>query len=230
MPERLRFGVSLWPQGATWEEVRDTSVGIDRLGYESLWSYDHFIALDDDRTIPVLDGWTVLSALGALTSRTRLGVLVTGVTHRNPAILAKMASALDHVSKGRVILGLGAAWNEREHYAYGIAFPRVGERLVLLDEACTVIRSLFQDEVTSFNGEHCSVHEAVLWPKPVQARLPILIGGDGERKTLRVVALHADLWNGFGTPEVIRRKIDILHRHCTAVGRDPADISVTVNI
>ena len=230
VPERLRFGVSLWPQGATWEEVRDTSVVIDRLGYESLWSYDHFIALDDDRTIPVLDGWTVLSALGALTSRTRLGVLVTGVTHRNPAILAKMASTLDHVSRGRVILGLGAAWNEQEHYAYGIAFPRVGERLVLLDEACTVIRSLFQDEVTSFKGEYCSVHEAVLWPKPVQARLPILIGGGGERKTLRVVALHADLWNGFGTPEVIRRKIDILHQHCTAVGRDPADISVTVNI
>jgi len=228
--EQLRLGVSLWPQGATWDQVRDTSLAVDRLGYESLWSYDHFVALASDRTIAVLDGWTVLAALGALTSRTRLGVLVTGVTHRHPAILAKMAATLDHVSGGRTILGLGAAWNEQEHRAYGIPFGPVGERLALLDEACTVIRSLFEDEVTNFEGEHCAVHDAVLWPKPVQPRLPILIGGGGEKKTLRIVARHADLWNGFGTPDVIRRKIDILREHCAAVGRNPADISVTVNL
>lgn len=230
MVEQLRLGVSLWPQGATWDQVRDTSLAVDRLGYESLWSYDHFVALASDRTIAVLDGWTVLAALGALTSRTRLGVLVTGVTHRHPAILAKMAATLDHVSGGRTILGLGAAWNEQEHRAYGIPFGPVGERLALLDEACTVIRSLFEDEVTNFEGEHCAVHDAVLWPKPVQPRLPILIGGGGEKKTLRIVARHADLWNGFGTPDVIRRKIDILREHCAAVGRNPADISVTVNL
>lgn len=228
--EQLRLGVSLWPQGATWDEVRDTSVAIDRLGYESLWSYDHFVALHSDRTLPVLDGWTVLSALGALTSRARLGILVTGITHRNPAILAKMASTLDHVSGGRAVLGLGAAWNEQEHWSYGIPFGTDGERLALLDEACTVIRSLFEDEITNFDGEHCAVHGAVLWPKPVQPRLPILIGGGGEKKTLRIVARHADLWNGFGTPDVIRRKIGILREHCAAVARDPADISVTANM
>jgi F420-dependent oxidoreductase-like protein len=228
--EQLRLGVSLWPQGATWDQVRDASLAVDRLGYESLWSYDHFVALDSDRTVPVLDGWTVLAALGALTSRARLGILVTGVTHRHPAILAKMAATLDHVSGGRAILGLGAAWNEQEHWAYGIPFGPVGERLTLLDEACTVIRSLFEDEVTNFEGKHCAVHDAVLWPKPVQPRLPILIGGGGEKKTLRIVARHADLWNGFGTPDVIRRKIEILREHCAAVGRDPADISVTANI
>jgi F420-dependent oxidoreductase-like protein len=228
--EPLRLGVSLWPQGATWDEVRDASVLVDRLGYDSLWSYDHFVPLGSDPTTPVLDGWTVLSVLGALTARVRLGILVTGVTHRNPAILAKMASTLDHVSGGRVILGLGAAWNEQEHWAYGIAFGTDGERLALLDEACTVIRSLFENKVTSFEGKHCTVHEAVLWPKPVQPRLPILIGGGGERKTLRIVARHADLWNGFGTPDVIRRKIGILREHCAAVGRNPEEISVTANI
>lgn len=230
MVKQLRLGVSLWPQGATWGELRDTSLAVDRLGYDSLWSYDHFVPLHDDWTVPVLDGWSVISALGGLTTRARLGILVTGVTHRNPAILAKMASTLDHISGGRAILGLGGAWNEEEHRAYGIPFGTVGERLVLLDEACTVIRSLFEDEVTTFEGKHCAVHEAVLWPKPVQPRLPILIGGGGERVTLRIVARHADLWNGFGTPDVIRRKITVLHEHCAAVGRNPADISVTANV
>ena len=207
MAEALRLGISLWPQGATWPEIRSTSVRVDELGYDSLWSCDHFIALGPEPTAPVFDGWTALAALGALTSSARLGVLVTGVTHRNPAILAKMAATLDHVSGGRAILGLGGAWNEGEHWAYGIPFGPVGERLALLDEACTVIRSLFEDDVTTFEGKHCAVHDAVLWPKPLQSRLPILIGGGGERKTLRIVAQHADLWNAFGTPEVVTHKL-----------------------
>ena len=202
---------------------------MDGLGYDSLWSYDHFIALGSDPAAPVFDGWTALAALGSLTSRARLGILVTGVTHRNPAILAKMAATLDHVAGGRAILGLGAAWNEGEHRAYGIPFGRDGERLALLDEACTVIRSLFENDVTTFEGKHCAVHDAVLWPKPLQRRLPILIGGGGERKTLRIVARHADLWNAFGTPEVVTRKLGILREHCSAVGRDPATIGITVN-
>jgi len=202
---------------------------VDALGYDSLWSYDHFIALGPDPTVPVFDGWTAIAALASLTLRSRLGILVTGVTHRNPAILAKMAATLDHLSGGRAILGLGAAWNEVEHWAYGIPFPQVGQRLALLDEACTVIRSLFDDDVTTFKGEHCVVHDAVLWPKPIQARLPILIGGGGERKTLRIVAQHADLWNAFGTPDVVTHKLGVLHEHCIAVGRDPAKIGVTLN-
>ena len=230
MPAALRLGISLWPQGATWQEVRSTSVRVDELGYDSLWSYDHFIALAADPASPVFDGWTTLAAVASLTSRARLGVLVTGVTHRNPAILAKMAATLDHVSGGRAILGIGGAWNEGEHWAYGIPCGPVGERLALLDEACTVIRSLFEDDVTTFEGKHCAVHDAVLWPKPLQPRLPILIGGGGERKTLRIVAKHADLWNAFGTPDVVMHKLEILRDHCSAVGRDPSGIGITVNV
>ena len=226
---RVRLGISLWPQGATWPELLATSARADTLGYQSLWLYDHFIALGTDPTVPVFDGWTAIAALGALTSRSKVGVLVTGVTHRNPAMLAKMAATLDHITGGRAILGLGAAWHEAEHWAYGFSFPPPGQRLALLDEACVVIRSLFDDERTTFEGEHCAVHDAVLWPKPIQARLPILIGGSGERKTLRIVARHADLWNAFGTPEVVAKKGLVLREHCAAVGRDPASVAITLN-
>lgn len=228
--KKLQLGVSLWPQGATWDELRQASLAVDRLGYESLWSYDHFVPLHNDRTVGVFDGWSVLSALAPLTTRTHLGTLVTGITHRNPAILAKMASTLDHLSRGRAILGVGAAWNEDEHRAYGIPFPAVGDRLALLDEACTIIRSLFEDDSTTFIGKHSEVHEAVLWPKPVQRRLPILIGGGGEKVTLRLVARHADMWNGFGSPEVIAHKSGVLRLHCAQAGRNPSEVSITVNV
>jgi F420-dependent oxidoreductase-like protein len=204
-------------------------VQADSLGYDSIWYYDHLTALGADPTRPVFDGWTAIAALGALSSRSRLGILVTAVTLRNPGVLAKMAATLDHLCEGRAILGLGAAWHEDEHRAYGIPFPPVRERLALLDESCAVIRSLFEDDMTTFEGEHCSMHNAVLWPKPIQARLPILIGGSGERTTLRIVARHADLWNAFGTPEVVTHKLSVLHDHCAAVGRDPATIGVTLN-
>jgi F420-dependent oxidoreductase-like protein len=221
--------MSLWPQGATWPELCSASVRVDALGYDSLWSYDHFVALGADPTVPVFDGWTAIAALSALTAKTRLGVLVTGVTHRNPAVLAKMAATVDHLSDGRAILGLGAGWHEAEHTAYGIPFPPAGQRLDLLDEACTVIRSLFEQDVTTFEGDHCQVRDAVLWPKPIQARLPILIGGGGERRTLRIVAQHADLWNAFGTPDVVANKLLVLREHCAAVGRDPSTIGITLN-
>ncbi len=230
MTASLRLGISLWPQGATWPELRAASVRVDQLGFDSLWTYDHFIALGADPAVPVLDGWTVLGAIAALTDHVRLGTLVTGITHRNPAILAKMAATLDHVSGGRAILGLGAAWNEEEHWGYGIPFGPIGERLANLDEACHVIRSLFENETTTFEGRFCAVHDAILEPKPVQPRLPILIGGGGEKVTLRLVAQYADLWNAFGTPAVVARKLDILREHCAAVGRDPSEIAVTVNV
>ena len=222
--------MSLWPQGATWPELCSASAEVDALGYDSLWLYDHFIALGAAPTVPVFDGWTAVAALGALTARTRLGILVTSVTHRNPAVLAKMAATLDHLSDGRAILGLGAGWHEAEHRAYGIPFPSAGQRLDLLDEACTVIRSLFERDVTTFEGKSCSVRDAVLWPKPIQKRLPILIGGGGERRTLRIVAEHADLWNAFGTPDVVRDKLVVLRRHCESVGRDPTTIGITLNV
>ena len=226
----VRVGISLWPQGSTWPEWRATAVRVDELGFDSLWLYDHFLSLGADETLPVFDGWTGLAALGALTSRARLGVLVTGVTYRNPAILAKMTATLDHISRGRVILGLGAGWHEREHRAYGIEFPAAGDRISMLDEACTVIRALFDNDVTNYQGDHCVLRDAVLFPKPLQGHVPLLIGGGGERKTLRVVARHADLWNAFGTPEVVVGKRAVLDAHCAAVGREPADIAVTLNV
>jgi len=225
----VRFGISLWPQNTTWSELWSASRRVDEFEFDSLWSYDHFIALGDDPTLPVLDGWSAIMAIAATTSRSRLGIMVTGITHRNPGLVAKMAATLDHISDGRAILGLGAAWNEAEHRAYGIAFPPAAERLALLEESCVVIRSLFGDAVTTFDGEHCTMHEAVLWPKPIQHRMPILIGGSGERTTLRIVAQHADLWNAFGTPEVVTQKRSVLQSHCANVGRDPDVVGVTLN-
>ena len=230
MPPPVRLGISLWPQGASWPEVREGGVRADALGYDSIWLYDHFTSLGPDPSLPVFEGWTALAALAPVTSRARLGTLVSGVTHRNPAVLAKMAATLDHVSNGRAVLGLGAGWNEEEHWAYGIDFPSIGERLDLLDEACTMIRSLYEEEVTDFDGRRCAVHGAVLWPKPVQRRLPILIGGAGERRTLRIVARHADLWNCFGTPETVAHKAGVLRAHCSELGRDPSEIGITVNV
>ncbi len=217
----MRVGISLWPQGPTWRELCAAAVEVDTLGLDSLWLYDHFVSLGADETLPVFDGWTGLAALSALTSRARLGVLVTGVTYRNPAILAKMTATLDHISGGRAVLGLGAGWHEREHRAYGIEFPSAGERISMLDEACTVIRSLFENDVTDFHGAHYVLRDAVLVPKPLQRHLPLLIGRGGERKTLRVVARHADLWNAFGTPEVVVGKRAALDGHCVAVGATP---------
>lgn len=226
----VRVGMSLWPQGPTWPELCATAVRVDDLGFDSLWLYDHFLSLGADETLPVFDGWTGLAALAALTSRARLGVLVTGVTYRNPAILAKMTATLDHISRGRVILGLGAGWHEREHRAYGIEFPSAGDRISMLDEACIVIHGLLNDDVTNYEGSHYALSDAVLFPKPVQRHVPLLIGGGGERKTLRVVARHASLWNAFGTPEVVVGKRAVLDAHCAAVHREPADIEVTVNL
>jgi F420-dependent oxidoreductase-like protein len=224
------MGISLWPQGATWRELREASLRADALGYDSIWLYDHFEALGPDRRVPMFEGWTALAALASVTARARLGILVTGVTHRNPAVLAKMAATVDHVSGGRAILGLGAGWNEAEHAAYGIRFPATGDRLDLLDEACSLIRALYEQDAATFAGVHCSIKDAVLEPKPVQRRLPFLIGGGGERRTLRIVARHADLWNSFGTPEVVQHKVAVLRRHCADVGRDPSEIAVTVNV
>jgi alkanesulfonate monooxygenase SsuD/methylene tetrahydromethanopterin reductase-like flavin-dependent oxidoreductase (luciferase family) len=191
-----------------------------------LFTWDHFIPLRGDTSGPALEGWQILPAWGALTQRIRLGVLVSGNTYRHPAILAKMAATLDHITHGRAILGLGAAWNETEHRMYGIAFDTPGVRLAKMDEAARLIRSLLEEHRTDLRGKHYSITNALAEPKPVQRRIPLLIGGGGERKTLRSTAKYADLWHGFGTPAEIRHKIEVLHRHCQEVGRDPEDIEV----
>ncbi len=173
----------------------------------------------------MFEAWELLSAWAALTSNVRLGTLVTGNTYRHPPVLAKMAATLDHVSDGRAILGLGAAWHAGEHAMYGLPFPTTGGRLSRLDEAARVIRLLLDEPVASFEGKHYRLKDAVAEPKPVQRRLPILIGGGGEQKTLRTVARYADYWHGHGGPEIIRHKLDVLAGHCAEVGRDPTEIT-----
>jgi alkanesulfonate monooxygenase SsuD/methylene tetrahydromethanopterin reductase-like flavin-dependent oxidoreductase (luciferase family) len=173
----------------------------------------------------MFEAWEVLAAWGALSTTVRVGTLVTGNTYRHPPVLAKMVATLDHITGGRAMLGLGAAWHEAEHAMYGIPFPSVGGRLARLDEAARVIRQLLDEPVASYSGRHYRLTDAVAEPKPLQARLPLLIGGGGERKTLRTVARYADYWHGHGTPEVIRHKLEVIARHCADVGRDPAAIT-----
>ena len=178
----------------------------------------------------MFEAWELLAAWAAITSTVRLGTLVTGNTYRHPPVLAKMAATLDHVSEGRAIIGLGAAWHEGEHAMYGIPFPTTGGRLARMDEAARVLRLLLDEPVASFEGRHYRLKDAIAEPKPVQRRLPILIGGGGEQKTLRTVARYADFWHGHGTPDVIRHKLDVLAAHCADVGRDPAEITPLTSV
>ena len=172
----------------------------------------------------MFEAWELLAAWASLTETVRLGTLVTGNTYRHPAVLAKMAATLDHVSGGRAVLGLGAAWHAGEHAMYGIPFPTTGGRLARMDEAARVLRLLLDEPVATFEGRHYRLTDAVAEPKPIQRRLPILIGGGGERKTLRTVARYADYWHGHGTPDIIRHKLAVLAQHCADVGRDPSEI------
>jgi F420-dependent oxidoreductase-like protein len=163
------------------------------------------------------------------TEHVRVGTLVTGITYRHPAVLAKMGASLDVITGGRLEMGVGAAWFELEHQAYGIEFPPTAERIRRLDEACEIIKRLWTQPVTDFEGHYYQLRQAYCEPKPVQKpRPPIMIGGGGEQLTLRVVAKHADEWNLFGSPDEFRRKIAILDEHCRAVGRDPASIEKSV--
>jgi len=198
---------------------------VDRLGFDSVWTWDHFVPLDGDPKGPMFEAWELLAAWGALTTRVRVGTLVTGNTYRHPPVLAKMVATLDHITNGRAILGLGAAWHEDEHKMYGLRFPSTGGRLARMDEAARVLRLLLDEPVASFAGTHYVLEDAIAEPKPVQPRLPLLIGGGGEQRTLRTVARYADYWHGHGTPEVIKHKLGVLAAHCAEVGRNVNDIT-----
>jgi len=226
---RLRFGIQTGPQHVTWPELVDVWQLADRVGFDTAWTFDHFFPITSDPTGPQFEGWIALTALAMKTERVRVGTLVTGITYRHPAVLAKMGASLDVITGGRLEMGLGAAWFELEHQALGIEFPPTAERLHRLDEACEVIKRLWTQPVTDFEGRYYPLQQAYCEPKPVQKpRPPIMIGGGGERLTLRVVAKHADEWNLFGSPDEFRRKIAILEEHCRAVGRDPTTIEKSV--
>jgi F420-dependent oxidoreductase-like protein len=225
----LRFGIQIPQQNTTWPEILALAQDVDELGYDTLWTFDHFLPIFSDPTGPCLEGWTALTAIAMATKRARIGTMVTGNTYRHPAVLAKMATTVDIISGGRLIFGIGAGWFELEHQQYGIPFPAMGARLRRLDEALGVIKLLWSEERSNFSGEHFSLHDASLNPKTLQRpHPPILIGATGEEVALKIVAKHAQMWNSFGTPDVFRHKITRLEQHCASIGRDPATIEKSV--
>src|SRR3954468_10975138 len=199
----VRFGLQLWPQAATWAQVPDAAIAAERAGWDSIWTWDHLLAIMGPWEQPIFEGWTTLAALAARTTRVRVGLMVGANTFRNPGLTAKLATTLDHISEGRAVLGIGGAWFEREHDAFGFetwgsGFP---ERLDRLDEAVMLLRRLLDGERVTHEGRFYTFHDALCEPRPVQAKLPILIGGSGPQKTLRTTARYADAWNSGGTPE-----------------------------
>jgi alkanesulfonate monooxygenase SsuD/methylene tetrahydromethanopterin reductase-like flavin-dependent oxidoreductase (luciferase family) len=228
----MKLGLLLWNQDATWSEVVDAARRADRLGYDSVWMWDHLYSIAGDGVDPyrpIFEGWTSISALAALTERVRLGLLVGANGLRNPGLVAKMAATLDHISDGRAIVGLGAGWFEIEHTAHGIPFgASVGERLDWLDQSARIIRGLLDGETVTHRSEKYDFVDARHAPRPVQAHLPILVGGNGLKKTLRTVATYADMWNTMGALADVTNREAVLREHCVAVGRDQAAIERTL--
>ena len=219
----MRF--SFWPSPTQpWSEVLSLAQHVERKGFYGIWFADHFMPNEGDVSTQWNESWTMIAALAAAVPRLRVGPLVSGNTYRHPAVLAKMAATVDQVSGGRVVLGLGAGWQENEHRAYGLEFSTVGGRLARLDEACQVIKGLFTQPRTTFHGKYYQLTDAPLEPKPVQQPLPLLVGGGGEKVTLRIAAKYADEWNVWGDPATLRQKMEILDRHCESLGRDPKSI------
>ncbi len=225
-------GSQLHANSTTWDRVAATVRTMDEGGWHSAWVPDHFVPplaflneADDN-----LEGWTLLTAMAAVTERVRLGVLVAGNTYRDPALLAKMAATLDHISNGRLEFGIGAAWHEREHEAYGWPFPSVKERSDRLEEACALLKALFTaDGPVDFEGQYYHLDAAPFAPRFVQEpHAPIMVGGGGEKRTLRTLARYGDVMNVSGSPALVQHKIEVLEAHCADLGRDPATITKTV--
>ncbi len=227
----MRFGAAFWMQRTDWPRLRDACLAVERAGWDSLWLDDHLLSDEGDWRDAKLEGWTSLAAVAALTARVRLGLLVSSTTFRNPGLIAKLATTLDQVSAGRVVLGLGGGWFEREHDAFGIDFGTgFGERLDRLDEATMLIRRLLDGERVTHEGRFYRFDDALCEPRPVQARLPILVGGSGPTKTLRTTARYADLWNGYGAPDRIATTTEVLRQRCAEEGRAFEDIERTVTV
>jgi F420-dependent oxidoreductase-like protein len=231
----LSFGLQIatfdWPGGAgqTADRLASVARAAEEAGFTSLWVMDHFIQIPQvgRHWDPMLDSWTTLGFLAGHTERATLGTLVTGVTYRNIAHLAKVVATVDVLSGGRAVCGIGAAWFEREHTAYGFGFPPAARRFDLLEDALQLLPVMWGPGAPAFEGRTVTVTEALGYPRPLQDRVPILVGGSGERRTLRLVARYADACNLFGDPASVVHKLDVLRRHCAEVSRDPASIEVT---
>jgi F420-dependent oxidoreductase-like protein len=229
----MRFGIKTAPMNTTWQAMLDVWREADAIDlYETAWNFDHFEPIFSNRAGPCLEGWSMLAAMAAHTTRIRLGCQVTGMPYRHPSVLANMAATIDIVSAGRLIIGLGAGWNQEESDALGLYLPPLKERFDRLEEGIQVIIGLLSNERTTFDGRWFQLRDAWCEPKPVQRpHPPIAIGGNGEKRTLRAVAKWAQHWNStLGDVDQWRRKRDVLLAHCADVGRDPGEIECSVNL
>jgi F420-dependent oxidoreductase-like protein len=222
----MRFGLDISQHQQTWEELLERARFAEDAGFDGVWVFDHFKPLYGDPKGPCMEGWSLLAALAAATTRVRLGALVTGVTYRHPSVLAAQAATVDNISGGRLELGIGAAWFEQEHRELGIDFPPIRERAERLEEAVQVIRLLMTEDDATFDGKHVSLRGASYHPRPVQKpHPPIWIGARGPRLTLPIVGRQADVWHNFGSPEDLKRLAEIVDEHARSAGRDPASIA-----
>ncbi len=228
----LKLGINLWSQQTSWADFLDAAQRIDRLGYDSLWTWDHIHAIFGDPQQPIFEAYTTLGAWAMATEHVKIGLMVGANTFRNPGLVVKSITTLDHISGGRAILGIGGAWFEYEHTAHGIEFGKsVGERLDWLDDAVAAMRTLLDGgTVTSRPGSRYQFQDLHHLPDPVQAHVPILIGGNGRNKTLRTIARYADQWNGFGTPDEIGELDGVLAGYLAEEGRPNDAVERTVNL
>jgi F420-dependent oxidoreductase-like protein len=225
----LRFGVQLQPRRTTWPEYLRAVRTVEELGFDTVWNFDHMLSPAGDPADPCFETWTTLSAMAACTSRIGVGALVNGVLYRDPATLAKSAAMVDHISGGRLQFALGAAWNEPEFRAYGLPFPSLGERMSRLEETLEIVKMLWTQARTTYQGRYYTIADAPCEPKPLQQPYPpIMIGGTG-RRTLRLTAKYAGIWNGIGTPASIADAIETLRASCAEIGRELSEIELTVH-
>jgi alkanesulfonate monooxygenase SsuD/methylene tetrahydromethanopterin reductase-like flavin-dependent oxidoreductase (luciferase family) len=227
---KIGLGIQLWAQNTDWPSYLEAARLVDDRGYDHLWTWDHLVSAVGDPDRPVFEGYASLAAWAAVTRHARLGLLVGANTFRNPAIVAKTVATIDHISGGRAILGLGGGWHVREHAAFGVEFGRgFGDRLDWLEEALEIVGPLVRGEEVTHDGPHYRVERLRLAPPPIQDRIPVMVGGVGEKKTLRSVARHADMWNSQASLADTPHKLEVLRTHCEAEGRDPATIELTYN-
>jgi len=222
------------PNDRLFDRVLENARAAEVAGFDLVTVMDHFYQIGGigPETEPMLEAYTTLAGIAAQTSRIKVGTLVTGVTYRNPALVAKEVTTLDVISKGRAILGIGAAWNEAEHIGCGFAYPPIGQRMDRLDEALTITKLMFTQERPSFEGKYYRIERALNSPRPVQSGGPkILVGGGGEKRTLRLLARHGDIGHWFGGPvDELKRKKQVFEQHCEAVGRDPSSVLLTIGM
>src|SRR5215218_11050290 len=229
----IKLGALLWNQYTEWQPLQDAAARADELGFDSLWTWDHLYPIVGDWRGPIFEGYLTLAGWAAVTKRATLGLMVGANTFRNPALVVKMATTLDHISGGRAVLGIGGAWFEREHDAFGFDETwgsGFGERLDRLDESVMLLRRLLDRErIAEHQGRFYTLRDALVEPRPVQDHLPILIGGSGPQKTLRTTARYADAWNTSGDLGEVRTNLATLDERCAEVGRDRSTIELTVS-